>query len=128
MKLAQDYLKETASGPAMSGFNSRILGRPRSEVFRYRRGGEHYRQFTAGWETASGLISKGMIEAVLFPVPENVEPTWQVAVCKPDGNMWFCHGEGFEDLQISGNYAFGETRELAMSAYADLMRPKGPSE
>jgi hypothetical protein len=46
---------------------------------------------------------------------------WRVKV-KKDGAAWICYGVGFEDLQASDNYAFGDTAEEAISNYGDKMR------
>ena len=48
------------------------------------------------------------------------KPWWSVRIMK-DGDAWVVMGEGFEDLQISANYAYGNTREDALNAYAALM-------
>ena len=48
------------------------------------------------------------------------KPWWNIKVFK-DGNAWCCIGEGFEDLQSSENYAFGDTRDDAISNYGDTM-------
>lgn len=38
-----------------------------------------------------------------------------------DGNAWCCVGAGFENLQESDNYSFGETRAEAIENYGKLM-------
>jgi hypothetical protein len=48
------------------------------------------------------------------------KPWWNVRVIK-DGMAWCVVGEGFEDLQASSNYAFGDTKQQALDAYAELM-------
>lgn len=48
------------------------------------------------------------------------KPWWRVRVM-PDGDAWCVVGEGFQNLQESSNYAFGDTRQDALSAYAALM-------
>lgn len=48
-------------------------------------------------------------------------PWWRVKV-KQDGAAWICYGVGFEDLQASDNYAFGDTREEAIENYGDKMK------
>ncbi|MNT26894.1 hypothetical protein D3C86_1700550 [compost metagenome] len=50
------------------------------------------------------------------------KPWWAVRIMK-DGDAWMVMGEGFEDLQASSNYAYGNTREEALNAYAALMEP-----
>jgi len=46
---------------------------------------------------------------------------WNIKVCR-DGDAWCCIGEGFNDLQSSDNYAYGDTREDAIEVYGRMMR------
>ena len=48
-------------------------------------------------------------------------PWWPIRVQK-DGNQFCCHGLGFEDLQSSENYAFGDTFQEAIDNYEKLFR------
>lgn len=41
-------------------------------------------------------------------------------VIQPDGNQWCATGAGFEDLHDSDNYAFGDTKEEALSLLIDF--------
>lgn len=47
---------------------------------------------------------------------------WYWALMVQDGEAWICYGVGFEDLQASDNYAFGDTREEAIANYGDKMK------
>jgi len=142
MKTAQDYIGTTNSA-AFSGFNSRIYGHSYNDTFQYpheRSDGARH----AGWELAESMIKSGKIYSIhnfhqshggcrhgfAFPYGGTWvcntcnnshldRPWWVIKVIK-DGNQWCCIGEDFENLQESGNYAFGETRELAIENYGDL--------
>ncbi len=47
-------------------------------------------------------------------------PWWKIKVFQ-DGDSWCCVGEGFENLQESDNFAFGNTKAEAIKNYGDLM-------
>jgi hypothetical protein len=44
-------------------------------------------------------------------------PKWWHVKVEKDGNAFICKGDGFEDLQISDNYAYGLTRQEALDNY-----------
>lgn len=126
------------SGNFLGGFNSRVHGVERLAAadgpMRFERG--------QGWDKADEMIRTGNIYFI-YPFPHGQckqtgfvyggtwacntcrtdgfqKPWWAIRVMK-DGSAWCVTGEGFEDLQSSANYAFGDTREEALSAYAELM-------
>ena len=49
------------------------------------------------------------------------QPWWDIKVEK-DGNAFCCYGLGFENLQSSDNYAFGDTFQEAIDNYEKLFR------
>jgi hypothetical protein len=123
------------------GFNSRIQG----VEFANSVDGAYRAERMQGWWKADEMIKAGEIYFV-HPFPHGScnaagfvyggtwacntcrtdgfqKPWWNVRVMK-DGNAWCVVGEGFEDLQASENYAFGDTRELALEAYGSLMNAK----
>ena len=53
----------------------------------------------------------------------NTPEHWKIKVMK-DGNAYVCIGNGFEDLQSSSNYAFGDTFEDAINNYEKLQWEK----
>ncbi len=134
MKFAQDILSEWTSGVAMGGFNARVLGHTCDDHYRHRdfKG-------AAGWSLADDMVRKGKLFYVhnfhtsdrchAFPYGGTWvcngcnrsrldEPWWTIKVFK-DGDAWCCIGEGFDDLQASDNYAFGSTRNEAISNYGE---------
>ena len=52
---------------------------------------------------------------------KSVEKEWWKIQVKKDGNAFCCHGLDFENLQVSNNYAFGDTFEDAIYNYEKLM-------
>lgn len=141
-KTAQDIMKNPCARSS-SGFNARIHGASYSEVFQH----PHERtdaDLMGGWELASELIEKGRIYFVHnFHQSHGGCPngyaftygdTWACNTCNndhldkgwwkikvfKDGDSWLCVGLGFENLQESDFYAFGDTREEAISHYGDL--------
>jgi hypothetical protein len=57
---AQDVLRDTASGMALSGFNRRVLGETYQDAFR----SPHERQdasLFAGWDLADRMIAEGRL-------------------------------------------------------------------
>lgn len=126
------------SGNFLGGFNSRVHGVERLAAadgpMRFERG--------LGWDKADAMIRAGEIYFI-HPFQHGQckqtgfvyggtwacntcrtdgfqKPWWAIRVMK-DGSAWCVVGEGFEDLQSSSNYAFGDTREEALSNYAELM-------
>jgi hypothetical protein len=120
------------------GFNSRIQG----VEFVHATDGAYRSERMQGWWKADEMIRDGKIYFI-YPFPHGQckftgfvyggtwacngcntdgfqKPWWAVRVIK-DGNAWCVVGEGFQDLQSSGNYAYGDTREEALKAYAELM-------
>ena len=144
-KTGQFVMRESQqSGSSLAGFNRRVCGVPYADAFRY----DHERQdsnLRGGWNLADDLIRKGTIFYVHnFHRSHGDCPTgnafqyggfwvcdtcgakgfdsewWKIRVFM-DGNAWCCIGVGFEDLQESENYAFGDTRDEAISNYGDIM-------
>lgn len=140
---AQDvFAPNSIDGHFAGGFNSRVQGVELSSTaegpYRFERG--------QGWWKADEMIRAGRIYFI-HPFPHGrceftgfvyggtwacngcnsdgfQKPWWAVRVMK-DGDAWCVFGEGFEDLQASSNYAFGDTREEALKAYAELMNRDG---
>lgn len=136
--LTAQYVLKNASGMQMSGFNQAVHG----EVFfdNIQREPEIFQGFCH----ARDMINKGEIFYIHnFHKKEctGYEPTsafqyggfwccnscgkrsvdkkwWAIKVFR-DGNEWCCIGEGFENLQVSRNYAFGKSREEAINNYGD---------
>ncbi|MEE8423856.1 MAG: hypothetical protein V3S49_04890 [Thermodesulfobacteriota bacterium] len=138
MKYAQDYIKGDRHD--MAGFNNRIMGSVYNEVFKY----PHNYDMFSGWEIAGKMIADGKIyflhnfhnshsgcTGYAFQYggfwvcntcrKKSVDDKWWIIKVYKDGNAWCCVGEDFEDLQTSGNYAFGDTREEAIKNYGDIM-------
>ncbi|WP_448120516.1 hypothetical protein [Pseudomonas veronii] len=120
------------------GFNSRVQGVEFADAI----DGAYKAERMQGWWKADEMIKSGQIYFI-HPFPHGQckqtgfvyggtwacntcrtdgfqKPWWAIRVMK-DGSAWCVTGEGFEDLQSSANYAFGDTREEALSAYAELM-------
>jgi hypothetical protein len=143
-KTAQYIIKNSAG---MHGFNRRIYGETFNEAFGYPCA--HDPSGWAGFELVEKMIMSGKIYFVhrfrhikyrkgeeickgyAFPYGGTYvcntcnnsklnRHWWKVKVYK-DGTAWCCVGEGFEDLQKSDNYAFGETREESLEKYEVLM-------
>ena len=142
MKTAQDLMN--GSGEALAGFNRRIYGENRCTDIR---AGAAF----AGWSLADGMIRAGKIFSVhnfhhthggcqghAFEYGgtwvcntcnhSGLDRPWWIIKVYADGNAWCCIGEGFEDLQSSDNYAFGDTREEAIQNYGDLMTKPATAE
>ncbi len=117
-----------------SGFNSRVFGSTLVQTVPGYYGG--HRQ--EGWWLADEMIRKGQIYCT-EPFPHNgchglaftyggtwacnqcnrdhiEKPWWNIKVFK-DGGQFCVVGEGFTDLQESDNFAFGSTKEEALTAY-----------
>jgi len=126
------------------GFNSRVHG---VEFFSATDGAFKAKR-VLGWFKADDMINAGDIYFI-HPFPHDEckctgfvyggtwacngcnsdgfqKPWWTVRVMK-DGDAWCVVGEGFQDLQSSDNYAFGDSREEALKAYADLMTSRSAS-
>ena len=139
IQFAQDFPNIAACGPHVAGgFNSRILGEELHSTIR----GAYRWEREQGWWAADQKIAAGNVYFV-HPFPHGKckasgfvyggtwacnecnrdgfqKPWWNVRVMK-DGTAWCVVGEGFEDLQSSSNYAFGDTKQEALDAYAALM-------
>ena len=109
MKTAQDYIK-TDDGNVRGGFNSRLQGVSRTDNLRGAVGSIWAGRY-AGWERANQMIKDGEIFSEVKGVG--------VVKCFRDGSAWCCVGEGFENLQESDNYAFGDTRIEAIENYME---------
>ena len=143
-KTAQDVLRQPADAGAMAGFNRRIAGEGYAEAFQY----PHERQdgaMVAGWSLADGMIREGKLfyqenfhrkpwtSEGCFGIRyggsiccngcglSKLEREWWKVKVFMDGNAWVCIGTGFENLQESDNYAFGDTRDEAIENYGRLM-------
>lgn len=53
---------------------------------------------------------------------KNTEEDWHTIKVEKDGDKYCCHGLGFEDLQKSDKYAFGNTHHEAIVNYEKLLR------
>ncbi len=142
---AQDIIPR-ASSSAACGFNSCIYGDTYREAIV-----DHYPDSgrMAGFLKAQELISEGKIYYIHkfrhlslnnicegwsfsyggFQVCNECgrkhcdKPWWKIKVMK-DGNSFCVVGEGFENLQESDNYAFGDTKEEALQNYQDIFLKK----
>jgi len=138
--MAQDVIGRSNGGSCNGGFNTRIHGETSS--YDYTRHGDY--EGLAGWELADGMIRSGKVfyvhnfhrshggcpggGAFLYGGKwvcntcnnEGLDEPWWVIKVQKDGDAWCCIGSGFEDLQASDNYAFGDTREEAIKNYGDL--------
>lgn len=124
MNTAQDYLKDTASGQMRGGFNARLQGESFAKALEFVPQGWHWGQRCAGWDAANKMILDGKIYSVHrfeFLPPCTLWPEWWVVKVYKDGDEWCCVGEGFESLQESDNFAFGDTRDQALENYKQLM-------
>lgn len=139
IQFAQDFPNIAACGPHVAGgFNARIQG---EEIHSAIRGAYRWER-EQGWWAADKKIAAGKVYFV-HPFPHGKcrtpgfiyggtwacnecnsdgfqKPWWKVRVMK-DGTVWCVVSEGFEDLQASSNYAFGDTKQEALDAYAALM-------
>lgn len=141
MKTAQDYIK--SSGSALAGFNRRIFGSSYVDAFKYPNEQQNG-DMIAGWYKACEMIDAGKIYFVhnfhhshggcsghAFQYGgfwvcntcgcKSVDEKWWIIKVLKDGNVWCCVGEGFENLQESDNFAFGDTRDEAINNYGTLM-------
>ena len=134
MKTAQDYYS-VASGGFMGGFNQRLFGEERPH-----RAADFAEPL--GWDEANRKIGAGEIFYTHnFKCPcgdhafkyggswvcngcgrSGVDEPWWIIRVQKDGSAWVVTGEGFENLQESENYAFGDTKKEALDAYKKLMR------
>lgn len=148
-ELSQDIIDRSGlSNKTVSAFDMRRLGHLYLNVFRYDNE-KTDNDMHVGWDLAGKLIELGDIFYVhnfhkiqhecsgtayimpdLFPshwycnkceIHADDKEWWKIRVFM-DGNEWCCIGTGFESLQESNNYAFGETREEAINNYGMLMR------
>lgn len=137
---AQDIFRWPFDTSFAGGFNQRVFGESFADTTRAwdsaARG--------SGWWKADEMIQAGKIYFV-HPFPHGTDrchafpyggtwvcngcgqsrlekPWWRIRAFK-DGSAWCCVGEGFEDLQVSDNYAFGDTRDEAITAYGQLFQP-----
>jgi len=118
MDTAQEHLKDTASGETRGGFNSRLQGFSLLETVEGVPSGSRWAQRNAGWELADGMIRKGKIYSMLKTDKGSIE-----FKCFPDGEAWCCVGAGFEDLQGSSNYSFGDSWQKAVDNFKNMMMP-----
>lgn len=107
MKTAQDYIKNS-TGYCMGGFNSRLFGDSFTETTRSARG-YVFNQLSAGWYLADEMIKKGKIYSRKKIGGKEFE-----FKCFKDGEKYCCVGKGFENLQESDNYAFGDSFDAAI--------------
>lgn len=131
-----------ASGMFMCGGNRAIHGLTETQAFRYPNEYQNG-EMVSGYSYARDLISKGKIFSILnmhhlsgkcdgfaFPYGHGwhcgkcnnnfTHDDWWIVKVMKDGNCWFIHGFDFVNLQDSSNYAFGETKDEAISNYANL--------
>jgi len=109
MKLAQDYLKATASGEMRGGFNARLQGQSFNRCMDGILSGNRWAERNRGWELADSMIRKGKIFSEIQTDKERVE-----FKCFPDGNEWCCVAPEFVDITESDCYAFSDTRDEAI--------------
>ena len=132
-----DYPSVSNGGSGGEGFNRRISGEVYSEAFQY----PHERQnhyLRGGWDLADKLIDRGEIyyvnnfhhldcDGFAFKYGgtwvcnycgcSNLNnEKWKVRVFK-DGDAWCVVGLGFENLQESQNFGFGDTKEESLKDY-----------
>ena len=117
MKLAQDYLKDTASGECRGGFNARLQGESFNKCMEGMPQGFRWGQRSNGWEIADRMIREGKIFSEIKTEKGRVE-----FKCYQDGDQWCCVGPEFENIQES-NCSFGDTQEAAIEKYIDLYSP-----
>lgn len=117
MKTAQDYIKNS-TGYCMGGFNSRLFGESFTETTRSARG-YVFNELSAGWYLADGMIKDGKIYSKIRINQKELEFR-----CFKDGNQYCCVGKGFENLQESKNYAFGDSFDEAIVNFALLEHTK----
>jgi len=124
-------------GSWAGGFNQRVLGDLDIHGRQYWDFGPRY----AGFQHAQKMIDDGKIYyRHIFPhdcsgtsfsyggtqvcntcgQSRLDKPWWNIRITK-DGNAFMVAGEGFEDLQASDNYAFGDTKDEALANYQKLM-------
>lgn len=137
--LTAQYILKNPSVQQASGFNRKIYGEPYPDI-------KEGFEIMQGYLYAEKMINEGAIyythnfHKLECPraVPSDAfiygghwvcnscgksrvdRPYWNIKIIK-DGNEWCCRGEGFENLQISSNYAFGKTREEALTNYHNLI-------
>ena len=127
MKTAQDYLADTVSGQMRGGFNSRLHGEDFLTAMEHIPSGYEWGQRSSGWEAANKMVLNGEIFSVhrFEYLPQcTLWPEWWVVKVYKDGGAWCCVGAGFENLQESDNYAFGDSRDEALENYSRLMNTK----
>lgn len=132
------FVASSLGGDFAGGFNSRVQG----VDFNSNAQGPCRAERSRGWWKADEMVKEGKIYFI-HPFPHGQckftgfvyggtwacngcntdgfqKLWWAVRVIK-DGNAWCVVGENFQDLQTSDNYAYGDTREEALKAYAELM-------
>lgn len=144
LQTAQDVFPNFQGGSFGAGFNRRVSGETYGGCFKYD-SERTDRDLHAGWDAAEKLIAQGRIYYIhnfhashggcergfAFQYGgkwvcnacgnEGVNKPWWAIKVQKDGNAWMCCGLGFENLQESDNYAFGETPEQAIENYGALM-------
>lgn len=144
MQTAQEILGQK-NVPLFGGFHARITGYEYNDAF-YHDSQRFDHSRVQGWNIADDMIRKGKIfykhnfhkshsdcnkgYAFLYGGfwvcntcrnQDVDEPWWNIKVYA-DGNAFCCIGEGFEDLQASDNFAFGDTFDEAIKNYGELMQ------
>ena len=142
-KTGQDIIKNPC-GSSIAGFNRRIFGSSYNESFQYPHERSNH-EMQGGWSLAEKLIEEGKIYYIhnfhrshggcsnghAFQYGgtwvcntcnrSRLDAEWWKIKVYKDGNAWCCVGTGFENLQESDNYAFGDTKEEAIQNYGDCM-------
>jgi hypothetical protein len=130
------------NGSAICGFNRRLDSPDLTEAFKYPHEWKNG-SMVAGWELADKMIAEGKLyfkhnfhyldcprgHAFMYGgtmacntcnTDSFQKEWWKIKVFK-DGSDWCCIGTGFENLQESDNFAFGDTRAEAIDKYGKLM-------
>jgi len=122
MKTAQDYLDKYSGGECRGAFNARIYGDSWSKTVAGSPQGSVWAERNAGWNLADSMILQGKIFSKM-----NFNGKEVTFKCFADGNKFCCVGEGFENLQESDRYAFGDTRDEAILNFCEgFDHPKWP--
>lgn len=135
-------------GNFLGGFNARVFGDTYQDTCCYPNN-HGIAERSSGWHKANKMIDEGKIYyRHIFPhgncgatsfsyggtqVCNKCnrsgidEDWWNIKVMK-DGSAYVVIGEGFENLQESSNYAFGDTKNGALKNYQQLMEAQPPSK
>ena len=109
IKYAQDFLNESCGGECFGSFNARVMGDSWAKAVSGSPQGPIWAARNAGWNLADSMIKSGEIYSKT--IIKGKEITFK---CFKDGDSYCCVGEGFENLQESNNYAFGECFDSAI--------------